>query len=203
MNLISYQSPSNLELSPTENWRKKPLHHGASRIRIQERPDEELEKLRLSYRPKRVLTLFVGESPLPKGVFFYNRNNSVYRGIRQVYGAGVDSDFLAQFKARGHFYDDLMLYPINQVQDDNQRNEYRWKGVDGLTRRLINYRPLAIVVLMRAIEPMVVKAIAKSGLEHVPRFVTPFPGAQYTAQFQGVLKQLLVRLPTYPANRGL
>jgi hypothetical protein len=88
---------------------------------------------------------------------------------------GATADFLEEFKKKGFFLDDLVLYLINQIQDKNERNEHWRKGVSSLARRMADYRPTAVVALTGAIEPMVADAMREAGLHHVPRNVTPFP----------------------------
>ena len=87
----------------------------------------DLEKVRRSFRPRHITTLFVGESPPHSGTFFYKRDSRLYRRVKEAFGNG--ENFLSEFKAKGFFLDDLVLYPINQIKEKNERNEHRRKGV--------------------------------------------------------------------------
>ena len=75
----------------------------------------DLEKLRRSFRPHRITTLFVGESPPQGGTFFYRGDSVLYHKMREALGASAD--FLAEFKAKGCYLDDLVLYPINKMKE--------------------------------------------------------------------------------------
>lgn len=72
-----------------------------------------LEELRHSFRPDEINTLFVGESPPHGGDFFYRCDSLLYRAKRCAFGE--PEDFLADFKSRGFFLDDLVLTPINKI----------------------------------------------------------------------------------------
>ncbi len=72
------------------------------------------ENVRRSYRPRRITTLFVGESAPHGGTFFYNRNSGLFREIRKAF-QGTES-FLEDFKRNGFYLDDLVLEPVNHLE---------------------------------------------------------------------------------------
>lgn len=133
----------------------------------------DLERLSLTFRPLAITTLFLGESPPHARTFFYKQDSLLYHRMKESFGAA--SNFLPAFQAKGFFLDDLVLYPINQIEDKNERNEHRQKGVQPPAQRMADYKPLAVVALMCAIEPMVADAMREAGLAKVPLYVTPFP----------------------------
>ena len=103
---------------------------------------------------------------------------------------------MSEFKSKGFFLDDLVLYPINQFKDNKERNKHRWKGVPLFAGRIKDYRPAAVVVLMYAIEPMVVEAMNQAGLGSVPRYVTPFPiFPRNLKTFKEKMAEILPKLP--------
>jgi hypothetical protein len=154
----------------------------------------DLEKVRRSFRPQRITTLFVGESPPHSGVFFYKCDSQLYFRVKEAFGNG--ENFLSEFRARGFFLDDLVLHSINQIKEKNERNEHRWKGVPLLARRMKDYRPGAVVALMRAIEPMVVDAMAQAGLPSIPHYVTHFPiFPKNVKAFKQELAEIIPKLP--------
>lgn len=159
----------------------------------------DLEKVRRGFRPQHITTLFVGESPPQGGTFFYNRDSRLYYRMKKAFGNGAN--FLSEFKARGHFLDDLVLYPINQIKEKNARNEHRWKGVPLLAKRMKDYRPTAVVALMRAIEPMVVEAMDQAELCCVPHYVTPFP--IFPKNLKAFKEKMAEIIPKLPINRSL
>lgn len=161
----------------------------------------DLERLRHSFRPKRITTLFVGESAPHGGTFFYNRDSLLYRKLKESLRAA--SDFLSSFQAQGFFLDDLVLYPINQIENPNERDKHRRLGVQSLARRMAEYKPLAVVALMCAIEPMVADAMREAGLSQIPLYVTPFPRPEHQERFKSKMAEIIPKLPvTPPPNKG-
>lgn len=154
----------------------------------------DLEKLRRSFRPKQITTLFVGESPPHGGTFFYKRDSLLYQRMKESLGAA--SNFLSAFQARGFFLDDLVLYPINQIKDKKERDKHRQKGVTSLAHRMADYKPLAVVALMCAIEPMVADAMREAGLSQIPLQVAPFPGRpEHHERFKAKMAEIIPKLP--------
>lgn len=131
-----------------------------------------LELQRQTYRPNRIVALFVGESPPHGGTFFYNANSMLYHAMKEAFECA--DDFLAEFKGRGFFLDDLVQEPINHFEPA-LRDTYRLAAVPPLARRIADYDPSAIVVFMCAIKPMVSAAMRQANLD-VPLYVTAFPG---------------------------
>jgi hypothetical protein len=154
----------------------------------------DLESLRRSFRPRQITTLFVGESPPHGGTFFYKQDSLLYHRMKE--SLGVNLNFLPAFQAKGFFLDDLVLYPINQVRDPNERDQHRRKSVHALAQRMTEYKPLAVVALMRAIEPMVADAMRKAGLAQIPLYVTPFPSRpEHQERFKVIMAEIIPKLP--------
>ncbi|MGD0567263.1 MAG: hypothetical protein ABSA78_02565 [Candidatus Sulfotelmatobacter sp.] len=103
-----------------------------------------------------------------------------------------------EFKANG-FFDDLVLYPVNKMEE-RERLEYRRKAVPSLAKRMVGYRPSAVVIVMRAIEENVVDAMGKAGLSHVPHFVTPFPSFGNQRRFKADMAKVIPKLPKTAAH---
>ena len=77
---------------------------------------ESVETVRAHYRPKTILTLFIGESAPYSGDFFYFGNTALTGYMHKAMGAaglGGAGDFLERFKSYGWYLDDLVLTPIN------------------------------------------------------------------------------------------
>lgn len=157
-----------------------------------------LEKIRLNFLPEPVKTLFVGESPPNGGTFFYNADSRLYRTVKESFEEffGANENFLEEFKRRGFFLDDLVLSPVNQIKKKKERDERLWECVPLLARRLMRYRPSAVVVLMLAIKPMVRDAMCAAGLSQVPFYDTPFPGPWHQKRFKEKMREILPKLPT-------
>ena len=152
----------------------------------------DLENLRLSFRPHRITTLFVGESPPHGGTFFYRKDSLLYHKMRESFDAGAA--FLSEFKAKGFYLDDLVLCPINQMEEEI-RNKRRWKGASSLALRIADYRPAAVVALMIAIKPMVWHAICTAHLSQLPLYVVPFPRPEHQKRFKTEMAEIIQMLP--------
>jgi len=155
----------------------------------------EFEKIRRQHKPARVSTLFVGESRPCGGTFFYNGDSILYEAVREGFGAG--EDFLAQFRSKGFYLDDLSLHPINQIKDKDARGEARRAGVPGLARRMAEYQPEAVVILMLGIKEFVVDAMTRARLAAIPHWALPFPSRpEHRKRLIAGLGQLIPHLPT-------
>lgn len=151
-----------------------------------------LEVQRQTFRPERIAVLFVGESSPHGGTFFYDANSVLYRAMKELFESA--KDFIAEFKAKGFFLDDLVQEPINHFKPA-LRDTYRLTAVPSLARRITDYKPAAIVVLMCAIEPMVSAAVRQSDVVDVPLYVTVFPGRFHRARFRKEMADILPKLP--------
>jgi hypothetical protein len=157
------------------------------------------ETLRASYRPPQVRVLFVGESAPAGGTFFYRANSQVYRYLKKSLHIARpdlfsdDAGFLNEFRKAGCYLDDLVLEPVNH-QTEAARKRARTAGVPNLAERLADYRPRAVVSLMRAIEPFVSEAIVRSNLS-VPHHVTAFPGCGQQVRFSRGMAEIIPCLP--------
>jgi hypothetical protein len=153
----------------------------------------DLEKLRHTFRPQHITTLFVGESVPDGGTFFYKENSLLYRFMKESFGD--IANFLTEFKAKGFFLDDLVLCPVNKKTKE-ERAEHRRKGVASLARRMVDYGPSAVVIVMCAIKEQVVDAMGKAGLSHVPHYVTPFPSfPNNQRRFRAAMAKIIPTLP--------
>src|SRR5436305_9653152 len=130
-----------------------------------------LENVRKNFRPGRITTLFVGESAPHCGTFFYNQNSGLFREIRKAF-QGTES-FLEDFKKNGFYLDDLVLEPVNHLERRDRISACR-ESVSSFAKRLSNYKPQAIVILLHSIKPMVLQAMSEAGLFYTP-FCTPYP----------------------------
>ena len=133
---------------------------------------KDLEALRRSFRPEDIKTLFVGESAPRSGKFFYTHNTGLYRAIKQAFN-GSD-DFLSVFKASGFYLDDLSLVPVNGMSPGERREQCK-ASIPSFSRRLREYQPASIVILLRSIDKWVREAAAQAKLQ-VPVYSVTYPG---------------------------
>jgi hypothetical protein len=150
------------------------------------------EKTRASYRPDRITTLFVGESAPHGGTFFYNQDSGLYREIRKAFRG--DENFLEHFKRSGFYLDDLVLEPVNHLDNQRRRSLCR-ESIASLVERLKDYKPQAILILLYSIKPMVLQAMGEAGILFEP-FSTPYPGFGNQPRFRKAMAQIIPHLPT-------
>lgn len=151
----------------------------------------ELEELRKSFRPDRIMTLFVGESGPASGRFFYSGNSTLFRAMKRVFGNR--ETFFDDFKRKGFYLDDLVLTPINKLER-RERSRLRQQAIPELAKRLIEYQPKAVVVVMRAIQPMVREAMRMAGISYEP-FCVPHPAFGNWNRFSNAMTEIIDSLP--------
>jgi hypothetical protein len=149
-----------------------------------------LEELRHSFRPERITALFVGESAPASGKFFYSGNSSLFREMKKAFG-NADS-FLDDFKRKGFYLDDLSLTPINKLSS-RERNRHRREAIAGFAERLSQYKPNAIVIVMRAIVPMIREAMHNAGISYEPSCVS-HPAFGNSRRFQSEMMKVIPQL---------
>ena len=146
------------------------------------------ENLRTKYRPDNIRVVFVGESPPASGKFFYRENSTLYYATKEAFDN--PSNFLIKFQNSGFYLDDLVLFPINRI-DDMKRKAERLGHQGELAVRLMKYQPLAVVTVMKGIKSHVDTAIKLAGLS-VINYALPFPWSeQYRNQYVNELRKLL------------
>ncbi len=155
-----------------------------------------LEELRLSFRPHRIATLFVGESAPHSGRFFYSGNSSLFYAMQRAFGG--KATFLQDFKRSGFYLDDLVAVPVNKLAS-RQRSAHRWQSVAGLANRLRSYKPQAIVIVMCAIKPMVAEAMRSAGISYEP-YCTPHPAFGNWTRFHTAMTEIVNNLPCTGSN---
>ncbi len=156
-----------------------------------------LEELRKSFYPECITTLFVGESAPDSGRFFYSGNSSLFRAMKQTFGSR--ETFLEDFKKKGFYLDDLVLTPINKLER-RERSRLRRQAVPELAKRLIEYKPKAVVVVMRAILPVVRKAMRMADISYEP-FCVPHPAFGNWTRFRNAMTEIIDDLPVADGSR--
>jgi len=157
---------------------------------------QSIEAVRASYRPKRVTTLFVGESAPNSGTFFYLGNTALAQQMDHAMEAACltgTGDFRERFKAYGWYLDDLVLTPVNQMPSAERKKTCR-EAQKSLAGRIAEYQPQAIVSLLLSIKEIVEAAADEAG-SSAPRFAVPFPGNGQQGRFQKAMAQIIQHLP--------
>jgi hypothetical protein len=114
---------------------------------------ETVEAVRRRFRPKRITTLFVGESAPHSGDFFYCGNTAMSSHMKRAVelAFGKSDDFLKSFQAYGWYLDDLVLEPVNHLPE-SERVAKCLNALKSLADRIEAYQPEAIVSLLKRIE---------------------------------------------------
>lgn len=152
---------------------------------LQSEQDARIEALREEYRPPAIYTLFVAESAPASGKFFYRGDTSFTRHMQNAFEAAYgpsDVPFLTRFEAFGWYLDDLVLTPVNKLNDRKERCR---SARDSLAKRIKSYQPRMVVSLARRIDDDV--RAASGG---VPFRAMSFPGNGH----QGKLRSEMVRM---------
>lgn len=163
--------------------------------------DSANEALRQRFRPHRIRLLLIGESAPAGGTFFYRGNSRLFEATQEAFTSVVGrafvnpGAFLDFFQSVGFYLDDLCLIPINGL-DDFQREAERLAAVSPLAARVRSAEPESIVVVMKAIQTHVARAVNEAGLTSVPLAALPFPGrpqhrVTYVANLSRILEPLL------------
>lgn len=157
---------------------------------------ESVETIRARYRPDRIKTLFVAESPPQSGLFFYCDDKTMKRHMQRAVEAALGvsgDDFLETFKAYGWYLDDLVLTPVNG-DSKLKRRQKCWEAQRGLADRIRAYQPEAIVSLLRCIAP-IVDGAARMAESKAARYSVPFPGMGHQKRFLAEMESVIPLLP--------
>jgi len=157
-----------------------------------------LEELRKSFGPGLITTLFVGESAPDSGKFFYSGDSSLFYAMKRAFGNR--ETFLEDFKKKGFYLDDLVRTPINKLER-RERSRRRQQAVPELAKRLAEYKPKAVVVVMRAILPMVRQAMRMAGISYEP-FCVPHPAFGNWTRFSNAMTEIIDDLPVADGGKA-
>ena len=154
-----------------------------------------VEATRARFRPKRITTLFVGESAPASGDFFYYGNSAMFSHMKAAVELelGKSDDFLTTFKSYGWYLDDLVLAPVDKLSL-LEREAKCLSAQSSLADRIVQYQPLAIVTLLLRINS-IVGAAAIAAKCDASRFALPFPGMGNQKRFKTEIAWIIPMLP--------
>jgi len=157
----------------------------------------EISDIGLTFKPKRVATLFVGESSPAQGTHFYRADSNLFRAICAAFAAafgetvGEGEAFLRTFKARGCWLVDIAAEPVNRM-DAAERRALVAAGIPALAETIAATKPQSIVVVKSDIGTAVAQAVELGALRKPPAVVVlRYPLRQYRAEFIEKLADLL------------
>lgn len=158
-----------------------------------QRGDDFFESLRRSFKPAKVLTLFVGESRPANGTFFYLGNSKLYCSMREAFRGG--EDFLCGFKGMGFYLDDLVEFPVNN-QPKRLRRKHCRDSIDSLADRIRDTRPAHVVTIGLGIAEHVAQALNRAELSGLPFDAVRFPSSRnqekmlFLQEMRGIIPKL-------------
>ena len=159
--------------------------------------DKILEKLRLRYKPARIVLLLVGESPPPHKGFFYDADSpegQLSRNTRRVFEdvSGVEftdrKDFLNHFKAKGCYLYDLFGPRGKTILRAAQRE--RETAIEKLSNLLRQEKPKITVSALQRTSKLVRRAVERAQTT-VNYRTLPYPTRNYVTQYRSGLAEIL------------
>lgn len=159
--------------------------------------DKILEKLRLRYKPARIVLLLVGESPPPHKGFFYDADSpegQLSRNTRRAFEdvSGVKftdrGDFLNHFKRKGCYLHDL-FGPRGKTILRAARKEQE-AAVEKLSTLLQQEKPKVTVSVLKRTSKLVRRAIERAQIP-VEFRTLPYPTRNYVTQYRSGLAAIL------------
>jgi len=168
--------------------------------------DKTLEKLRLRYKPARIVLLLVGESPPPHKGFFYDADSpegQLSRNTRKVFEdvSGVEfahrRDFLNHFKTKGCYLYDLFK-PRGKTILRSDRGEQE-VAVEKLRDLLRQGKPKTTVSVLKRTSKLVEKAVERAQIP-VDYRTLPYPTRNYVTQYRSELAAILTSFSEGPSR---
>lgn len=151
--------------------------------------DTGVDELREAYRPRRVKSLFVGESSPAQGTHFYRADSNLFRATQAAFAEAMGGEavpsgeaFLRLFATRGCWLVDLADRPVNQL-DAKERRHAVEAGIPRLAELIRELRPRSVVVIKRDIAAAVVEAIELAGIKKPAVLALRYPLRQWRAEF--------------------
>lgn len=147
-----------------------------------------VDDLRAAYRPRRVTTLFVGESSPAQGTHFYRANSNLYRAVQAAFAAALGETvgsgvaFLRFFAKGGCWLVDLADRPVNQL-DAKERRQAVDEGIPRLAQLIAETKPKHVVVIKSDIAKAVEQAIGTAGAKKPTLLALRYPLRQYRSEF--------------------
>ncbi len=160
----------------------------------------DLEKLRVAFKPSKIVLLLVGESPPPHRGFFYDATvpeGQLSRSTRKAFQDQFRIEyadrpaFLNDFQARGCYLFDLFkqrgkTFPTTTKQERNI-------AIEELRSLLQAGKPRLVASTLRRISGLVEEAVKPSQLT-VQYRTLPYPTRQYIPEYRSRLGLILSEL---------
>jgi hypothetical protein len=163
-------------------------------------PKSHYHKLRSQYQPTHIKLVFLLESPLASGKYFYDptgkRTEPLFSALMKVIGENpvTKHEGLTVFQAKGFFLVDATYQPVNHIKSDKERNQAIRDAfpelIDDLRRTLPDRR--TPIVLVKANICRLLEARLKQEDFNVINegTVIPFPSSGQQAKFHRAIQEL-------------
>ena len=161
--------------------------------------ETDTNELRDAYRPRRVKSLFVGESSPAQGTHFYRADSNLFRATQAAFAEALGKEavpsgeaFLRLFATKGCWLVDLADRPVNQL-DARERRQAVEAGIPRLAELIREVKPKHVVVIKRGIAAAVQAAIELAGAKKPVVLTLSYPLRQWRAEF---VRDLAAFIPT-------
>jgi hypothetical protein len=150
-------------------------------------PDTEsgVAELRDQYRPRKVVTLFVGESSPAQGTHFYRADSNLYRATQAAFAAALGESsvptgvaFLKFFASKGCWLVDLADAPVNDLAAVDRKAAVD-AGIPRLAELIAETKPKNVVVIKSDIVKPVEQAIGLAGAKKLTLLTLRYPLRQW------------------------
>jgi hypothetical protein len=163
--------------------------------------DSGVADLRDDFRPRKVVTLFVGESSPAQGTHFYKADSNLYRATQAAFAAALGESnvptgvaFLKFFATKGCWLVDLADAPVNNL-GATERKAAVDAGIPELAELIAETKPKNVVVIKSDIVKPVQQAIDLAGAKKVTLLTLRYPLRQwrgvYVNELGAWLKEML------------
>ena len=159
---------------------------------------DDRERVRTQHLPASVKILFIGESPPARGGFFYYGSGIAFSSTRRAFSEALGvsfatpDEFLRFFSGAGCFLEDLSHAPVDHLPP-RERTQALEDCVEPFASRLRTLSPELIVVFLKKIAPLVVRAATLAGISSESIHVLPFPGMGNQNRYVAELAPILTR----------
>jgi hypothetical protein len=163
-------------------------------------PKSHYHKLRSQYQPTHIKLVFLLESPLASGKYFYDPTGKttepLFSAMMKTIGQNpaTKEEGLTAFQARGLFLMDATYQPVNDIESKSKRNQAILKALPELIEDLNRILPDAgtPIILVKANICRLLEARLKQEDFNVINegTVIPFPSSGQQAKFHRAIQEL-------------
>jgi hypothetical protein len=130
---------------------------------------DELEAIRLRFRPDPIRILLVGESPPPSRGFFYTGDSTLFTHtssvmIEQCGMPAQSAEFLTAFQEAGFFLEDFSTKRGDKPARRPDANDTQ-AAVERVAEMIRHHMPVAVVAVLLSIRALVDRSVRASGAD--------------------------------------